>query len=109
MPEPEPSRAPFDLEKALDEIEQSGCGVAAFARERSLPRWRLYEGLRRRRRKAGVKSEPAEPEFVPVRLTPTKPSAVPFELVLAGSRTLRIPENFDESALQRLVRTLETC
>jgi hypothetical protein len=68
MPELDSSQVPFDLEGALDEIEQSGCRVAAFARERGLPRWRLYEGLRRRRRRAGMKCEPAEPELVPVRL-----------------------------------------
>jgi len=109
MPEPKPQCAPFDLDGALDEIEQTGCTVAAYTRQRGFPSWKLYEELRRRRQCGRAKAEPVEPEFVSVRLTPAGTSSVPFELVLEGGRTLRIPGTFDESSLQRLVRTLETC
>jgi len=109
MPKSGPEHAPLDLDAALEEIEQSGSSVAAFARERGLPSWKLYEERRRRRQRRRKREIQAEPEFVPVRLAPVRTSEAPFELLLRGGRKLRIPAGFDEATLQRLVRVLESC
>ena len=46
--------------------------------------------------------------FVPVRLVPsTSASSAPLELVLASGRIVRVPPDFDASALRRLVAALE--
>jgi hypothetical protein len=109
MPESTSKRPPIDLDAALDEIERSGATVAGFARERGFPLWKLYERLRRRRQVRSTGEVPAEAEFIPVRLSAAPGTSSPFELVLACGRTLRIPCAFEEPALQRLVRALESC
>ena len=110
MPESEPKSFSFDLEAALDAIERSGATVAGFARERGFPPWKLYDALRRRRQARSSRiAAPADPEFVPVRLSAVPVGSTFFELVLSGGRTLRIPCSFEEPALQRLVRALESC
>lgn len=109
MPESTSKRPPIDLDAALDEIERSGATVAGFARERGLLPWKLYEALRRRRQARSRNAAPTDPEFIPVRLSAVPGASSCFELVLSCGRTLRIPSSFEEPALQRLVRALESC
>jgi hypothetical protein len=115
MPRKDPSPNPFDLEAALDELERSGLSTAAFARERGVAAWKLYAGQRRRRRRrlvtrsAGSAEGVVVPAFIPVQVTAVRPSVSVFEIELRGGRLLRVPADFEESSLSRLVRTLETC
>lgn len=115
MPRRDPSPDSFDLEAALDELERSGLSTAAFARERSVAAWKLYAGQRRRRRRRLVarSADSAEvgaaPAFLPVQLTAAPPSGSAFEVELRGGRLLRVPADFDESSLSRLVLALESC
>ncbi len=106
----------------VEQLQSSGETVAAFARERGLNAWTLYEW----RRRLGVRppqrlstmhqpgaqvAVPTHSAFLPVRVTaqPTPPvaSAEPLEVVLAGGRRVRVPSNFDDAALRRLVSVLE--
>lgn len=110
-----PSADPFDLDVALEELERSGQSTAAFARERGVAAWKLYEGLRRRRKRRLAEprgdgsSGEAAAAFVPVRLTSQDPSGSLFEVELRSGRVLRVPASYEETALLRLVRTLESC
>lgn len=110
MARKDPSLDPFDLEAALDELEGSGLSTAAFARERGITLWKLYAGQRRRRtRRLAERSAGSISAFVPVQLEAAPPLGTVFEIELRGGRVLRVPESYEESALLRLVRTLESC
>lgn len=62
--------------------------------------WRLEREDRR---------EPKRPSFVEI-VQPAAEAAMPeFQLELRGERRVRIPSDFDEATLVRLVRTLESC
>lgn len=115
MPRKDPFPDSQGLEVALDDLERSGLSTAAFARERGVAAWKLYEGQRRRRKqrlaeRRGVAAPgDAAPTFVPVPLAARAPSGSIFEVELRCGRVLRVPAGFEEAALLRLVRTLETC
>jgi hypothetical protein len=110
MPRKDQSADPFDLEAALDDLESSGLSTAAFARERGVAAWKLYEGLRRRRkRRLAERAVRSSPAFVPVQLAARPPSSGVVEVELRCGRVLRVPEACEESALLRLVRALESC
>jgi hypothetical protein len=111
MPKSKKKSATADLDVLLDELEQSGLSVAAFARDRGVPTWRLYEGRRRRQRKAASDKSDSRPasQFLPIQLAPEPTSGEAFEVELRGGRTVRVPSGFDEACLRRLVRALESC
>ncbi|HVS19659.1 MAG TPA: hypothetical protein VMT18_13730, partial [Planctomycetota bacterium] len=96
-------------------LERSGLSTAAFAHERGVAAWKLYAGQRRRRRRRLVARSAdgaevgAAPAFVPVQLTAAPPSGSMVEVELHGGRLLRVPVDFEESSLLRLVRALESC
>ena len=110
MPRKDPSSDSFDLEAALDELARSGLSTAAFARQRGVAAWKLYAGLgRRRKRRLAQRAGGSGPAFVPVQLPTQPPWGTVFEVELRGGRMLRVPQTYEESALLRLVRTLESC
>ncbi len=98
----EPQR-PIDEQTAqlLEEQKRSGMSVAAFARERGVPVWRLYQAgkVRRRRRRA---------EFIEVAVS-REPKAAPLEIVVPGDLRVRVPRDFDEPTLRRLLAALTSC
>lgn len=115
-----------DARKLLDEHARSGLSLNAFAASRGLSGERLGWWRCRFRRAEASPAPRAVPEvsFVPVTLAPTdvaptrssaasdaSPSAptrvaTPYELVLGGAATLRIPADFHDASLVRLVRVL---
>jgi len=95
----------------LAALAESGGNIAAFARERGLSPWKLYEARRVaapwRGRPPGRK---AVAEFAEVRVVdelPPIPAAV--ELVLPAGYRLVIPASFDDQALRRLLKVLTQC
>lgn len=107
-------RTPTDDEipSLLEALAASGGNTAAFARERGLAAWKLYEAQRvaagtgcrrRRRRKVGS-------DFVPVQVVEERAtSSAPLELVLESGHRLLIPSGFDETTLRRLMGVLASC
>ena len=97
-----------EVPKLLLELEASGQSLAAFARERGLETWRLYEARRkaggggpRRKRRHAV-------ELAPVEVRAATPAS-PLELALSSGHLLRIPAGFDEAELRRLLGVLAGC
>ena len=70
-------RGDGETQKLLVQQQASGLSVAAFARERGVPKWRLYEGRRRLRKR---KSRAKGADFVQVHVRPVQPasSAIPI-------------------------------
>jgi transposase-like protein len=109
-------RTPSDDEMPalLAALAESGGNVAAFARERGLSPWKLYQARRvaasSRRRSPGRK---ALAEFAEVRvvgeLPPSSPIPAAIELVLPMGYRLVIPASFDDQALRRLLKVLTPC
>jgi hypothetical protein len=106
-------RTPTDDEMPglLEALAASGGNISAFARERGLSPWKLYEArrgagtsrARRRRRKA-------DHEFVRVEIAHERPaSSAPLELMLGSGYRLLIPATFDETALRRVMEVLASC
>jgi hypothetical protein len=97
-----------EVPQLLLEIEASGQSLAAFARERGLETWRLYEARRkaggggpRRKRRRVV-------DLAPVEVRGPIPAG-PLELALSSGHLLRIPVGFDEAELRRLLSVLAGC
>lgn len=98
-----------DLVALLADHELSDMSLAAFARQRGVPAWRLYEARRRARRT--LELDAPEPVLVPVQVkdaaSPT--SGASIEVELPTGRVLRVPADFDPAALARLTQVLEQC
>jgi len=107
-------RTPRDEEipELLVALSASGGNTAAFARERGLSPWKLYEA----QRVAGVKSRgrgrKGGADFAEVEVVgdgaPT-PTSAAFELVLTSGHRLLIPAGFEERSLRRLMGVLTSC
>ena len=115
----------IDARTLLDEQAHSGLSFQHFAFARGLSPQRLswwkskFEGKhppRAARRPRGKKPRPAaSPRFIPVvaaatapltrRIVPAVRSA--YELALGGALTLRIPHDFADDTLARIVRVLQ--
>jgi hypothetical protein len=113
-PTQRPRRTPTDDEipSLLEALAASGGNTAAFARERGLTPWKLYDAQRadaggasrRRRRRKPVT------DFVPVRVVDESGRAsASLELVLGSGRRLLIPSGFDEATLRRVLGVLASC
>jgi hypothetical protein len=99
--------------------QDSGLSVTAFCRQRQLQlqsffRWRKLLAQRDQPAVSAPTTAPsaavaAAPAFVPVRLRHRLAEAGqhPFEVVLAGSRLLRVGSAFDPAALRQLLGVLE--
>jgi hypothetical protein len=94
--------------------KESGLGVAAFCRERSIPPTTIY-GWRTKLAGTGAKAMagPASGRFVAVRLSQGCAGAgsvagqVPLEICLAGGRRVLVRRGFDRQLLIETVRALE--
>jgi len=115
-PTKRPLRTPTDDEmpSLLEALAAAGGNTAAFARERGLSPWKLYEARRvveggggRRR---GGQRQRADRVFARVRVVEERAaSAEPLELILVSGHRLRIPAGFDETTLRRLMGVLTSC
>jgi len=95
-------------DQLLADLETSNLSTAAFARERGLPPWKLYNALTARAAKR--KKRAKRSGLVPVVVKPARPAqTVPLELQLAGGHRLLVPADFDEQALRRLMGVLAGC
>ena len=105
---PEPASLPtLSIDELLSDLAASGKSTAAFARDRGVQPWRLYNALRSR----AVRKRRATPNsLVPVKVTPTKPQPhATLELKLRSGHSLLIPSNFDEANLRRVMGVLAGC
>lgn len=100
------SRRDEDVQRLLAEQEASGLSVAAFARERGVPTWTLYDGRRRlRKRKGRAKGA----DFVQVHVRPVQLPPSPIEVDLKTGIRVRVPAGFDADELRRLLGVLASC
>ena len=95
-----------DIRGLLAEQLASGLSIAAFARERGVSAWRLYDGRRALRKRAARKEST---EFVQVHVRPVPASSSPIEVELDAGVRLRVPADFDEDDLRRLLGVLASC
>ena len=96
------------IDQLLVELPSSGLSTAAFARSHGLPPWKLYNALQKRTRGLGGRTK--KPTLIPVRVkNPRRESESAFELLLVGGHRVVIPEDFDPSALRRLMGALAGC
>ena len=102
---------PAEIESLLRELDASQMSVAQFARERSISPWRLYEARRRTAGKKRRRSSPRHtaPKFVPVEIKRPPAEIAALELVLSSGHRLRVPPDFDEASLRRLMGVLASC
>ena len=102
----------IEMSKVLHELEHSGLGVAAFARQRGIPVstltwWRSMS--RRGKASSGRSRRGRAPRLVEVIGSSREAdrSGGGFEVTLGGGQTVRVPMRFDGEALRELIRTLE--
>ncbi len=111
----------IEMSKVLQELEQSGLGVAAFARQCGIPVSTLQWWRSARQVRGGGGGR--QSKRLPGRGRPRglvevvgssrrdgeglRRSLGVFEVELASGRTVRVPAGFDAEALGRLVRVLE--
>src|SRR5262245_58971383 len=101
----------------LAEWQDSGQSVTAFCQHRQLQvqsffRWRkllAQRDLPADSAQTTAAALAAAPAFVPVRFRhrPSDAGPLPFEVVLAGGRLLRVGAAFDPAALRQLLDVLE--
>ena len=110
-------RRPWTEEQAravLAALGASSQSLAAFCRSHGLVPQRLWWW--RKRLGDGVSAVAAPMSLLPVEIVRARPTAVaieamgtsPFE-VAVGDVVVRVPPDFDEAALRRLVRALGPC
>lgn len=105
--------------KRVERWKDSGLTAAEYAQETGLNRhtltywkWRLNAEADRRERKQDARAQKAAAaRFIEVTIPPVPPPRAPeaaelLELVFEGGLRLRIPTQFDETALRRVVATL---
>jgi len=91
----------------LTEQSESGKGIAAFCRDRSLPVWQFYEWKKRLR-------QGSADQFVAIEVTGTEvPTGrgrlrgAPVEIRLRRNRSVMVEPGFDADHLRRLLSVLE--
>ncbi|UCF21495.1 MAG: hypothetical protein JSU87_08955 [Gemmatimonadota bacterium] len=99
-----------EMRKVLHEQEQSGLGVAAFARQRGIPvstlRW--WRSMRRQGKAANGRRRGRPPGLVEVIGSGrVERAGAGFEVTLGSGRRVWVPMRFDVEALRALIRTLE--
>lgn len=93
-----------ELPGLLSELEASGLGIAAFARERGLKPQNLY--VAKRRLKNGRKQVVV---FDPVKVIDPIGSNASFRLGIPSGHKLVVSDNFCSSSLRRILEVLEAC
>jgi transposase-like protein len=94
-------RSPAEIAKILAEYARSDLTQQAFADARGLSLSSLSLWLRKAREQGEAKEGP---RLVPVRLRSSVETG--FELAVPGGATLRIPADFDEDALRRVLEII---
>jgi len=100
---------PQDAQRVLEAWRRSGLDLSGWCRREGVE----YERVRRWRSQLAVRSRRTATSptarFLPVRVLESGPSpqAASFELALASGLCLRVPAQFDEVALTRLLRVVE--
>ena len=103
--QPKPRSVPAsEAASLLEEQQQSGLSIAAFAKSKNVAPWTLYNARTRARKKEG--SGFSQVAIVGGRCDAP---AEPIELVLPSGLTLRVSSDFDDVALRRLLGVLATC
>ena len=90
----------------------SGLSLAEYARQQGLTANRLYRWKRRLEPSRDMERAlaVAAPAFLPVRVvSPVVVSSAPFEIVLDDPVRVRVPADFDATALRRLLETVTGC
>ena len=106
MAEPARRRSDERRRQILAEQRASGLSVAAFARERGLSAWTLYDW----RRRLGEQAVPQEkPEFVQVMVAPSASRASTIAVELEAGMRVHVPAGFDAAELRRLLEVLASC
>ena len=94
--------------RLLEELEESGLSVAAFARERRISAWTIYS-WRRQKRERQVQKEDGSAPFIQVKVAPSGSFPAPLEVELNDGVRVRVPSDFDEHVLRRLLGVLASC
>jgi hypothetical protein len=101
------------------ELEMSRLSAAEFARQHGLSDKTVYRWLGRLGRTVGRSSKPrSSPELVPVRIvasvngkgnsaTKAELDTSELDIVIGGSRVIRVRRGFDDQLLRRVVAALE--
>ena len=95
-----------DIRTLLVEQKASGLSVAAFARERGVSKWRLFEGRHRLRKR---ESRAKGADFVQVHVRPVQPASSAIAVELKAGMRVHVPLGFDEDELRRLLAVLSSC
>ena len=91
----------------LEEHEGSGMTLAAFARDRGVKPWTLYNARARARRK---QQRATEQSFAAVTVIAAGEQSAPsIEMVLPSGLVLRVQDGFDEVTLRRLLGVVAGC
>ncbi len=100
---PRDSRKEQQWRRWIGQWQHSGLSVRAFCARHDLAEPSFYAWRREIRQRDATTDV-----FVPVQVVPDdQPLPSPFEVVLAGGRTLRVPPGFDAVALRQLLAVLE--
>ena len=102
---PKPRAVPArEATSLLEEQQDSGLSIAAFAKSKNVAAWSLYNARTRARKEQ-------EAPFSEVAIVNERRAAPtdPIELVLPSGLTLRVRSDFDDVALRRLLGLLATC
>lgn len=91
----------------LEEHEGSGMTLAAFARDRGVEPWTLYNARASARRK---RQRSTERSFAAVTVIESSEQSAPsIEMVLPSGLVLRVQDGFDEVMLRRLLGVVAGC
>jgi transposase len=101
---PRDSRKEQQWRRWIGQWQHSGLSVRAFCARHDLAQPSFYAW-----RRLIQQRDAAAGTFLGVQVVPDDEpsSADPFEVVLAGGRTLRVPPGFDAAALRQLLAVLE--
>ena len=95
----------------LPELKASGLPLAEFARQRDIAAAPLYNARRGARMAASRSRHAAFTEVVVASAESSSHAATSnhYEVALPNQLTLRVPRDFDDLSLRRLLGTLSTC
>jgi hypothetical protein len=95
-------------QRKVAQFESSGLSRMAFCRRRRVNYHTMSYWVKRLANLNGAASGGAGPAFVEVSL-PAVAAPATYEVLLDNGRSIRLGPAFDEEAVGRLVRTLESC
>lgn len=91
----------------LDELEASGRSLRAFAAERGVSQWTLYDW--RRKLRGRRRTRRSGPSFVAVDVVGGSRGSDALEVVLSDGVCVRVPRDTTSERLIELVRALRAC